>query len=69
MWSCYFVKFFSGLLDDVNELRLAFNSGLDLTKRIEEYKSDRYSNLIANKYNILKNNSPIFAVHYIPVSA
>lgn len=54
---------------DVNELRLAFNSGLDLNKRIENYKSDRYSNLIANRSNILKNDFPIFVVHYIPLSA
>lgn len=53
---------------DVNELRLAFNSGIDLNKRIEQYKMDRYYNLIENKYRILEKDKPIFVIHYIPIS-
>lgn len=54
---------------DVNELRLAFNSGIDLNKRIEDYKMNQYYGLLSNKSNLLKTNSPIFVVHYIPISA
>lgn len=54
---------------DVNELRLAFNSGIDLSKRIEEFKMNRYYNLISNKFNLLTSNSPILVAHYIPISA
>ena len=35
---------------DVSELRIAFNSGLDLEKRIEEYKQERYYEILLNKY-------------------
>ena len=54
---------------DVSELRSAFNSGLDLNKRIENYKNDRYFELIANKYGKLQDDLPIFVLHYIPLSA
>lgn len=54
---------------DVSELRLAFNSGLDLNKRISEYKMDRYYELISNKNQVLNDNKPIFVVHYIPISS
>lgn len=54
---------------DVNELRLAFNSGIDLSKKIEDFKMNRYYNLISNKSNLLTSNSPILVVHYIPISA
>ena len=52
-----------------SELRLAFNSGIDLNKRIEDYKMNQYYGLLSNKSNLLKTNSPIFVVHYIPISA
>lgn len=54
---------------DVNELRLAFNSGIDLSKRIEEFKLNQYYKLISNKSNLLTSNSPILVVHYIPISS
>ena len=54
---------------DVSELRLAFNSGLDLNRRISEYKMDRYYELLSNRNKVLNDNSPIFVVHYIPISA
>lgn len=54
---------------DVNELRIAFNSGLDLENRIEEYKMDRYYELISNRYEKLKEDLPIFVIHYIPIFA
>ena len=54
---------------DVSELRSAFNSGLDLNKRIENYKNDTYFELIANKYGKLQDDLPIFVLHYIPLSA
>lgn len=54
---------------DVNELRISFNSGLNLEKRIEEFKLNRYYEIIANKYNKLINNSPIFVIHYILLSS
>lgn len=52
---------------DVEELRLAFNSGLDLNKRIRDYKELRYVDILANKNNALDSNMPIFVVHYMPV--
>lgn len=54
---------------DVNELRIAFNSGLDLEKRIEDYKFNRYYEILSNKYNKLISNMPIFTIHYIPLSS
>lgn len=54
---------------DVSELRIAFNSGLDLEKRIEEYKQERYYQLLSNRYKNLIDDLPIFVVHYIPISA
>ena len=54
---------------DVSELRIAFNSGLDLEKRIEEYKQERYYEILSNKYKNLIDDLPIFVVHYIPISA
>lgn len=54
---------------DVNELRLSFNSGLNLEKRIEDFKMNRYYEILSNKYNKLINDSPIFVIHYIPLSA
>ena len=54
---------------DVNELRISFNSGLDLEKRIEEFKLNRYYEIIANKYNKLISDLPIFVIHYIPLSS
>ena len=54
---------------DVSELRIAFNSGLELDKRIENFKMDRYYQLLSNKYNKFPNDSPILVVHYIPISA
>lgn len=54
---------------DVSELRIAFNSGLDLEKRVENYKTDRYYQLLSNRYNKLTEDLPIFVVHYIPLSA
>lgn len=54
---------------DVNELRLSFNSGLDLEKRIDDFKMSRYYEILSNKYNKLINDSPIFVIHYIPLSA
>lgn len=54
---------------DINEIRIAFNSGLDLNKRIDSFKTDRYYDILSNKYDKLNNNKPIFIVHYIPVSA
>lgn len=54
---------------DVSELRIAFNSGLDLNKRVENYKNDRYFELITNKYGKLQDDLPIFVLHYIPLSA
>lgn len=53
---------------DVSELRIAFNSGLDLEKRIEEYKQERYYEILLNKYKNLIEDLPIFVVHYIPIS-
>lgn len=53
---------------DVSELRIAFNSGLDLEKRIEEYKQERYYEILTNKYKNLIDDLPIFVVHYIPIS-
>ena len=54
---------------DVSELRSAFNSGINLEKRITNYTSERYLELIANKRNILRDDLPIFVIHYIPLSA
>lgn len=54
---------------DVSELRIAFNSGLDLDKRIENFKLDRYYQLLSNKYNKLTADLPIFVIHYIPLSS
>jgi len=54
---------------DVSELRMAFNSSIDLEKRIEEYKLSRCYELIANRYGNLISDSPIFVIHYIPLSA
>ncbi len=54
---------------DVNELRLSFNSGLNLEKRIEDFKMNRYYEILSNKYNKLINDLPIFVMHYIPLSA
>lgn len=54
---------------DVNELRLSFNSGLNLEKRIEDFKMNRYYEILSNKYNKLITDSPIFVIHYIPLSA
>lgn len=54
---------------DVNELRLSFNSGLDLEKRIDDFKMSRYYEILSNKYNKLIYDSPIFVIHYIPLSA
>lgn len=54
---------------DVNELRVAFNSGLDMEKRIEDYKMNRYYEIIANKYGKLIDDLPVFVIHYIPISA
>ncbi len=52
---------------DVNELRISFNSGLSLEKRIEEFKMERYCEILANKYDKLIIDSPIFVIHYIPL--
>ena len=54
---------------DVNELRISFNSGLNLERKIEELKLNSYYEIIANKYNKLINNSPVFVIHYIPLSS
>mgnify|MGYP003254949027 CR=1 FL=1 len=54
---------------DVNELRLSFNSGIDLEKRIEDFKMSRYYEILSNKYNKLIADSPIFVIHYIPLSS
>lgn len=54
---------------DVNELRLSFNSGLNLEKRIEDFKMNRYYEILSNKYKRLISDSPIFVIHYIPLSA
>lgn len=54
---------------DVSELRIAFNSGLDLEKRIEEFKMDRYYQILSNRYNKLIDDMPIFVIHYIPLTA
>lgn len=54
---------------DVNELRSAFNMSLELSKRIEDYKTERLSIIIANKYKMLSEDSPIFALHFLPISA
>lgn len=69
-WSRFYTRNNKGKYPmDVNELRLAFNSGIDLSQRIESYKTNRYFDIISNKYNRLENNKPIFVVHYIPLSA
>ncbi len=54
---------------DVNELRLSFNSGIDLEKRIDDFKMSRYYEILSNKYNKLIADSPIFVIHYIPLSS
>ena len=54
---------------DVGELRLAFNSGLDLDKRIRDYNQSRYVEILSNKNNVLDDKLPIFVVHYIPVTS
>ena len=54
---------------DVNELRIAFNSGLNLEKRIEDFKMNRYYELISNQNNKLVDELPIFVIHYIPISS
>lgn len=54
---------------DISELRLAFNSGLDLNKRITDFKMNRYYELISNRNQVLCDDKPIFVVHYIPISA
>lgn len=54
---------------DVSELRVSFNSGLNLEREIEEFKLNRYYEIIANKYNKLINNLPVFVIHYIPISS
>lgn len=51
---------------DVTDLREAFNSGLSLERRIEEYTENRYYEIECNKYNKLIDGMPVFVVHYIP---